>query len=51
MPELPEVETIKRELSKTLKNKVVSNIEILWLKTISPTLPTNFSKILLVKKF
>ena len=50
MPELPEVETIKRELEKTLKNKVISDVEILWNKTVSPTSVINFKEIIVGKK-
>jgi len=50
MPELPEVETIKRELVKNLKNKVISNIEILWSKTISPTSVVDFKQIIVGRK-
>ena len=46
MPELPEVETIKRELQKALKDKVISDVEIRWTKTISPSSATNFKKII-----
>ena len=50
MPELPEVETIKRELERSLKNKVISGVEILWPKTVAPTSPSNFTKIITGKK-
>ena len=50
MPELPEVETIKRELNKSLKNRVISAVEVLWAKTVSPTTPNNFKKIIIGKK-
>lgn len=50
MPELPEVETIKRELEKTLKNKVISGVEVLWTKTVAPTSVSNFKKIIISKK-
>jgi formamidopyrimidine-DNA glycosylase len=50
MPELPEVETIKRELNKTLKGKEISEVEIHWPKTVAPTLSHNFSKILIGRK-
>ena len=50
MPELPEVETIKRELDKSLKNKVISGVEVLWGKTVSPTSVTNFQDIVVGKK-
>ena len=50
MPELPEVETIKRELEKSLKNKVISEIEISWWKTVAPSKPKDFKKIIEGKK-
>lgn len=50
MPELPEVETIKRELEKSLKNKVISGVEIRFAKTVVPTSPANFRKIVIGKK-
>ena len=50
MPELPEVETIKRELSKSLKGQVISDIEVLWAKTVSPTTAINFKEIVIGKK-
>jgi formamidopyrimidine-DNA glycosylase len=50
MPELPEVETIKRELDKVLRNKIISGVEILWPKTISPTTEIKFKEIVIGKK-
>jgi formamidopyrimidine-DNA glycosylase len=50
MPELPEVETIKRELAKNLKGQVISHVEILWNKTVSPTSVINFKKIIIGRK-
>jgi formamidopyrimidine-DNA glycosylase len=50
MPELPEVETIKRELAKILQGKIISEVEILWPKTVSPTTVINFTKIVTGKK-
>jgi len=50
VPELPEVETIKRELQKSLKNKVISGVEILCDKTVSPTSVINFKKIIIGRK-
>jgi len=50
MPELPEVETIKRELDKILCGKIISGVEILWPKTVSPTTVINFTKIITGKK-
>ena len=50
MPELPEVETIKRELEKNLKGQVISAVEILWDKTVSPTSAINFKEIIIGRK-
>ena len=50
MPELPEVETIKRELDKILQGKTISGVEILWPKTVSPTTVIKFTKIVTGKK-
>jgi formamidopyrimidine-DNA glycosylase len=50
MPELPEVETIKRELDKILRGKIISGVEILWPKTISPTTTINFTQIITDKR-
>lgn len=50
MPELPEVETIKRELTKELPGKIISGVDILWAKTVAPTEPNNFIKIITGKK-
>jgi len=50
MPELPEVETIKRELQKNLKNKVISDVQILWGKTVAPSTVNNFKKKIIGKK-
>lgn len=50
MPELPEVETIKRELGQSLKSQVISDVEILWWKTISPATAINFKKIIIGRR-
>lgn len=50
MPELPEVETIKRELEKNLKGQGISHIEILWDKTVSPTTIINFKEKIIGRK-
>ena len=50
MPELPEVETIKRELDKILCGKIISGVEILWSKTVSPTTAINLTKIITDKR-
>jgi formamidopyrimidine-DNA glycosylase len=45
MPELPEVETIKRGLNKVLKGKEISKVDILWNKTVQPDSVLKFKKI------
>lgn len=50
MPELPEVETIRRELTKVLKGKTISGVDILWWKTVIPVSINNFKKIIIGKK-
>lgn len=50
MPELPEVETIKRELQKTLRNQIISGVEILWSKTVRPYSPTKFKGLIIGNK-
>jgi len=50
MPELPEVETIKRELTKILPGKIISSVDILWPKTVSPTPANVFIKTVTGKK-
>jgi formamidopyrimidine-DNA glycosylase len=50
MPELPEVETIKRELAKKLAGQTIADVEILWDKTVSPTLPIKFNKLVAGQK-
>jgi len=47
MPELPEVETLRRELNKVLLQKKIKAIEVLWAGTIRPFSPTAFKKQLL----
>jgi len=37
MPELPEVETIRRDLAKSVLGKKIREIKILSAKTISPS--------------
>lgn len=44
MPELPEVETIKRDLKKAIINRKVSGVSILWPKTVAPLSPASFQK-------
>ena len=50
MPELPEVETIKRELQKVLHGKTITGVDILWPKVISPTFVNTFRKIVIGQK-
>jgi formamidopyrimidine-DNA glycosylase len=42
VPELPEVETIKRDLTKALIGKKIIRADILWPKTVAPLSPTDF---------
>jgi len=44
MPELPEVETLKRELAKALKGKTIASAQVLWPKTVAPLSVTQFEK-------
>ncbi len=50
MPELPEVETLKRELSKVLVGLKIKDGQVLWPKTVSPLAPTDFIKQIKNKK-
>lgn len=50
MPELPEVETLKRELAKVLPGRQIKSVEILWWKTVSPLSPEEFIKQVIGKK-
>ncbi len=44
MPELPEVETLKRELSRVVVGLKIKNCKVLWAKTVSPLSPKKFAK-------
>ncbi|MBI2100440.1 MAG: DNA-formamidopyrimidine glycosylase [Candidatus Vogelbacteria bacterium] len=44
MPELPEVETLRRELERALVGRVIKSIKILWSKIILPLTPTGFRR-------
>lgn len=44
MPELPEVETITRELRKKLIGKTISKVEVRHPKTVAPTTPKQFAE-------
>lgn len=50
MPELPEVETIKRELKKVLVGEIISQVEILWPKTILPSSIDSFKEKIIGEK-
>ena len=50
MPELPEVETLKRELSRVLIGKKFNKVEILNKKSVAPLSPNTFSKNLIHQK-
>lgn len=50
MPELPEVETLKRELTKALPGRQIKSAKILWPKTIFPLSPQEFQKQIAGKK-
>ncbi|MFA5736650.1 MAG: bifunctional DNA-formamidopyrimidine glycosylase/DNA-(apurinic or apyrimidinic site) lyase [Candidatus Paceibacterota bacterium] len=50
MPELPEVETLKRELAKALPGRQIKSVEVLWWKTVSPLSPEEFAKQMAGKK-
>jgi formamidopyrimidine-DNA glycosylase len=43
MPELPEVETIRRELSPLLVGKQIAKVKVLWPKTVVPLTSKQFS--------
>lgn len=44
MPELPEVETLKRELAKILPGRKIKSAQVLWEKTVLPLSPEEFQK-------
>lgn len=50
MPELPEVETLRRELNRVLVGLKIQGGEILWSKTINPHSPHDFFEQLKNKK-
>jgi len=50
MPELPEVETLKRELEKALVNKKLKSAKVLWHKTVAPLSVKEFEKQIVGKK-
>ncbi|MEI8339394.1 MAG: DNA-formamidopyrimidine glycosylase [bacterium] len=50
MPELPEVETLRRELNKLLVGQTIKNVEVLWTKAILPMTAKKFTTELLGQK-
>ncbi len=50
MPELPEVETLKRELNKVLIGLEIKDTQVLWAKTVGPFSPNEFLKQIKGKK-
>ncbi len=50
MPELPEVETLRRELNLAIKNKKIKKAQVLWPKTIAPLSVKVFEKEVVNKK-
>jgi formamidopyrimidine-DNA glycosylase len=44
MPELPEVETLRRELDNALKGKKIKSAQVLWPKTVAPLSVAEFHK-------
>lgn len=46
MPELPEVETLRRELNRALRGQQFKRADILWLKTVAPHSTEKFNKLL-----
>ncbi len=39
MPELPEVETVRRGLTNLVQNAVIKNVEVRYTKMVSPESP------------
>jgi formamidopyrimidine-DNA glycosylase len=50
MPELPEVETLKRDLAKTIVGKKINRVSVLWPKTVKPLSVNLFIKNVSAKK-
>lgn len=50
MPELPEVETLRRELTLAVKDKTIKSVEVRWAKTVQPLSVSLFSKKLIGNK-
>ena len=50
MPELPEVETLKRELAKFVKDKKIKSAKVRWPKMVQPLTPLKFQNKIKNKK-
>lgn len=50
MPELPEVETLRRELSRAVVGLKIKDSQVLWAKAVSPLSPEEFTKQIKNKK-
>ncbi len=50
MPELPEVETLRRELAKVLIGQVIKAVKILWPGVVAPLSPRQFLKKIIGQK-
>ena len=50
MPELPEVETLKKDLAKAVVGRTVADVTVKWPKLVKPLSPTVFSNALKNKK-
>lgn len=50
MPELPEVETLRRELRAAIEGKTIKSAEVRWAKIVKPLTPKNFNQKLKNKK-
>ncbi len=50
MPELPEVETLKKDLAKAVVGRTVADVKVKWPKLVKPLSPTVFSNSLKNKK-
>lgn len=50
MPELPEVETLRKDLTKAVVGKTVARVVVKWPKMVSPLSPVTFAKKLKDKK-
>lgn len=51
MPELPEVEVLVRHLAPLLRNKIVRNVQVRWVKTLAPTSSRKFARTLRGARF